>query len=188
MLKWGNGQHRLPPALPVPPVLDLIDPSSLYISAPMDEVDSSKIHEGQPVRVTLDPFPGLQYEGHVRHMAPYVLDVEEQNRTVEIEVELDDHAFASTLLPGTSADVEVILSVKDNVLRIPPSVLFEGRKVFVVEKDRLSIRSVEIGMRNWDFVEVLSGISEHDRVVTSLDEEGLEEGLPVVVHSSSDQR
>ena len=78
--------------------------------------------------------------------------------------------------------------MKDNVLRIPPSVLFEGRKVFVVEKDRLSIRSVEIGMRNWDFVEVLSGISEHDRVVTSLDEEGLEEGLPVVVHSSPDQR
>jgi len=177
-----------PPALSVPPVLDLIDPSSLYISAPMDEVDSSKIHEGQPVRVTLDPFPGQQYEGHVRHMASYVLDVEEQNRTVEIEVELDDHAFASTLLPGTSADVEVILSVKNNVLRIPPSVLFEGQNVFVVEQDRLSIRSVEIGMRNWDFVEVLSGISEHDRVVTSLDEEGLEEGLPVVVHSSLGQR
>ena len=113
-----------------------------------------------------------------------MLDVEEQNRTVEIEVELDDQAFASTLLPGTSADVEVILSVKDGVLRIPPSTLFEGHKVFVVEKDILAIRSLEIGMRNWDFVEVLSGISEHDQVVTSLDQEELEEGLQVVIRSS----
>jgi len=184
----GEWTTPSPPALPVPPVLDLIDPSSIYISAPMDEVDSSKIQLAQPVRVTLDPFPGQHYAGYVRHIAPYVLDVEEQNRTVEIEVELDDHAFASTLLPGTSADVEVILSVKDEVLRIPPSTLFEGHKVFVVEHDALSTRIVDIGMRNWDFVEILGGLSEDDQVVTSLDQEGLEEGLQVVVRSSHDKR
>ncbi len=184
----GEWTTPSPPALPVPPVLDLIDPSSIYISAPMDEVDSSKIHKEQPVRVTLDPFPGQHYDGHVRHLAPYVLDVEEQNRTVEIEVELDDAVFASTLLPGTSADVEVILAVKKNVLRVPPSTLFEGQKVFVVEDERLAIRSVDVGMRNWDFVEVLSGLSEHDHVVTSLDQEGLEEGLQVVVRSTPGKR
>ena len=187
-IEVGEWTTPSPPALPVPPVLDLIDPSSIYISAPMDEVDSSKIHEGQPVRVTLDPFPGQHYEGHVRHIAPYVLDVEEQNRTVEIEVELDDRTFASTLLPGTSADVEVILSVKDEVLRLPPSTLFEGHKVFVVEQDHLSLRSVEIGMRNWDFVEILAGLSEGEQVVTSLDEEELEEGLKVLVRSSPGTR
>ncbi len=184
-IEVGEWTTPSPPALPVPPVLDLIDPSSIYISAPMDEVDSSKIHVGQPVRITLDPFPGQQYEGHVRNIASYVLDVEEQNRTVEIEVELDDQTFASTLLPGTSADVEVILLVKDEVLRLSPSALFEGHKVFLVERDILAIRSLEIGMRNWDFVEVLSGVSEKDRVVTSLDEEGMEEGLEVVVRSST---
>lgn len=184
----GEWATPSPPALPVPPILDLIDPSSIYISAPMDEVDSSKIHEDQPVRVTLDPFPGKHYKGHVLHIASYVLDVEEQNRTVEIEVELDDQTFSSTLLPGTSADVEVILSLKEEVLRIPPSTLFEGHKVFVVEKDTLIIRSVEIGMRNWDFVEILSGISENDQVVTTLDQEELEEGLRIVVRSSRDTR
>ena len=180
----GEWTTPSPPALPIPPILDLIDPSSIYISAPMDEVDSSKIHEGQPVRITLDPFPGQPYPGHVRHLAPYVLDVEEQNRTVEIEVELDDQFFASRLLPGTSADVEVILAVKDNVLRIPPSTLFEGHKVFVVKQEVLTIRPIEIGMKNWDFVEILEGLSEGDAVVTSLDQEGLEPGLQVFVHSS----
>lgn len=184
----GEWTTPSPPALPIPPVLDLIDPSSIYISAPMDEVDSSKIHVAQPVRVTLDPFPGQQYQGHVQHIAPYVLDIEEQNRTVEIEVELDDRTFASSLLPGTSADVEVILSVKENVLRIPPSTLFEGNKVFVVEQDALSMRTVEIGMRNWDFVEILGGLSEGDSIVTSLDQEGLEEGLKVIVRSSRGKR
>ncbi len=184
----GEWTTPSPPALPIPPVLDLIDPSSIYISAPMDEVDSSKIHEAQPVRVTLDPFPGQQYQGHVQHIAPYVLDIEEQNRTVEIEVELDDRTFASSLLPGTSADVEVILSVKEKVLRIPPSTLFEGNKVFVVEQDALSMRTVEIGMRNWDFVEILGGLSEGDSIVTSLDQEGLEEGLKVIVRSSRGKR
>ena len=187
-IEVGEWTTPSPPALPIPPILDLIDPSSIFISAPMDEVDSSKIFVDQPVRVTLDPFPGQQYEGHVRHMAPYVLDVEEQNRTVEIEVELDDRAFASTLLPGTSADVEVILSVKNDVLRVSPSTLFEGHKVFVVEHDTLSTRPVDIGMRNWDFVEILGGLSEGDHVVMSLDQEGLEEGLRVVLRASSGKR
>ena len=187
-IEVGEWTTPSPPALPVPPILDLIDPSSIYISAPMDEVDSSKIHLDQPVRVTLDPFPGQHYAGHVRHIAPYVLDVEEQNRTVEIEVELDDQAFASTLLPGTSADVEVILTVKDDVLRIPPSTLFEGNKVFVVEHDILSTQAIDVGMRNWDFVEVLSGLSAGKAIVTSLDQEGLEEGLKVVVPSSPSQQ
>jgi HlyD family secretion protein len=187
-IEVGEWTTPSPPALPIPPVLDLIDPSSIYISAPMDEVDSAKIELGQPVRITLDPFPGQQYEGHVRHIAPFVLDVEEQNRTVEIEVELVDQAFASTLLPGTSADVEVILSVKDHVLRIPPSTLFEDNKAFVVERGILSNRTVDIGMRNWDFVEVLGGLSEGDHVVTSLDQEELVEGARVVLRSSSETR
>lgn len=187
-IEVGEWTTPSPPALPIPPVLDLIDPSSIYISAPMDEVDSAKIKLGQPVRITLDPFPGQQYEGHVRHIAPFVLDVEEQNRTVEIEVELVDQAFASTLLPGTSADVEVILSVKNQVLRIPPSTLFEDNKAFVVERGMLSTRTVDIGMRNWDFVEVLGGLSEGDHVVTSLDQEELVEGARVVLRASSETR
>jgi HlyD family secretion protein len=103
-------------------------------------------------------------------------------------VELVDQAFASTLLPGTSADVEVILSVKNQVLRIPPSTLFEDNKAFVVERGMLSTRTVDIGMRNWDFVEVLGGLSEGDHVVTSLDQEELVEGARVVLRASSETR
>jgi len=124
----------------------------------------------------------------VVRVAPFVLDVEAQNRTVEIEVELNDHDFASRLLPGTSADVEVILQVRDGVLRIPTSTLLEGSKVLVVDGDRLVERPVEIGLRNWDFVEITSGLHEGEAVVTTLDRPEIKAGVRVRVvpdsHSS----
>ena len=177
----GEWTTPSPPALPIPPVIDLIDPSSIYISAPMDEVDSSRINLEQPVRVTVDPYPKQHFAGRAVRIAPYVLDVEEQNRTVEIEVELADQAFASTLLPGTSADVEVILSVRDDVLRLPTSTLFGGNKVFVVVEGRLAERIIQPGLKNWDYVEVASGLSGGELVVSSLDQKGLSPGVPVVM-------
>lgn len=171
-----------PPGLPIPPVMEIIDTSSIYVSAPMDEVDSGRIRLGQPVRVTLDPHPGQSFAGTVARVAPYVLDIEAQNRTVEIEVQLQDEAFASTLLPGTSADVEVILEVLEDVLRIPTSTLLPGNAVLVVEVPGvLARRQVDVGLRNWDFTEIRSGLSTEDRVVTSLDRVEVQPGTEVVV-------
>jgi len=98
-----------PPGLPIPPVIDLLDPASIYVSAPIDEVDAERILVGQAVRVTVDSRPDQSFPGVVTRVAPYVLDVLEQNRTVEVEVELDDAQSMVGVLPGTSADVELIL-------------------------------------------------------------------------------
>jgi HlyD family secretion protein len=102
-IEAGEWTTPSPPGLPIPPVIDLIDISSLYVSAPMDEVDSARIRTGQTVRVTVDSHPGRSFPGHVRRVAPYVLDLEAQNRTVEIEVVLE--ILALPRCSGTSADV-----------------------------------------------------------------------------------
>lgn len=175
----GEWTTPAPPGVPIPPVLDLIDPTSIFISAPMDEVDSSKIRIDQVVRVTLDPYPERSFMGHVVKVSPYVEDIEEQNRTVEIEVELDDHGFATTLLPGTSADVELILSQREHVLRIPRSAMLEGQKVWVIEQNNLVERAIQIGLKNWDYVEIQSGLVEGEAVVTSLDRADLQVGSSV---------
>jgi HlyD family secretion protein len=168
-IEVGEWTSPSPPALPIPPVLDLIDTRSIYVSAPMDEVDSARILEGQPARLTVDSRPGRHFDAHVVEVAPYVEDRLEQNRTVEIEIELDDASVAATLLPGTSADAEVILSAKDGVLRVPTSALLEGGKVLVLEGGRLVERPLQLGLRNWDFTEVTGGLEEGARVVVSLD-------------------
>src|SRR5512143_830930 len=114
-IEEGEWTSPSPPALPIPPVLDLIDTRSIYVSAPMDEVDSARIRKGQPARVTVDSHRGQHFAARVTEVAPYVVDRLEQNRTVEIELELDDATVARSLLPGTSADAEVILSVHEDV-------------------------------------------------------------------------
>ena len=166
-----------PPAVPVPPVLDLIDPSSIYVSAPMDEVDAGVLTPGLPARITVDSLPGRELAGRVVRVAPYVEDVEEQNRTVEIEAELADQDVAGSLLPGTSADVEVILEVREDVLRVPTAALLEGSRVLVLGADGvLAEREVEVGLSTWDWTEIRGGLEAGARVVTSLDRTGVEAG------------
>jgi HlyD family secretion protein len=170
-----------PPLLTSPAVVDLIDPTTLYVSAPMDEVDSAQIRAGQAVKLTIDSRPGDVFAAKVVRVAPYVLDLEAQNRTVEIEVELDDATRAAELLPGTSADVEVVLEVRDNVLRVPTSALLEGDRVLVLEEGVLVERAVKLGLRNWRYAELQHGLSEGEAVVVSLDRVGVEAGKQAIV-------
>jgi len=172
-----------PPGVPIPPVIDLIDPDQIYVSTPLDEVDSGKVRTGLPVRVTLDARPGTALSGRLVRVAPYVQDAQEQNRTVDVEVEIDDRAVARTLLPGTSADVEVILQVRPDVLRVPSYALMQGDRVLVVSGDTLVARQVRPGLRNWDFVEVTSGLSADDRIVVSLDRPEVVAGARVRVEA-----
>lgn len=171
----GEWTTPSPPAMPVPPVIDVLDPSSIYVSAPMDEVDSARIRTDLPARITIDSYRDRHFVGQVSRVAPYVLDIEAQNRTIEIEVELID--FDELPLPGTSADVEVILSSRHDVLRIPTSTLIEGDRVLIFENGVLVEREVSTGLRNWDFTEILDGLDEHDRVVSSLDRTEVVEGV-----------
>ncbi len=168
-------------------VIDLINRESLYISAPMDEIDSGRIELGLLVRVAVDSRPDETFLGKVTRIAPYVLDIEAQNRTVEIEVELDDLEVSSSLLPGTSADVEVILETREDAPRIPTSALFQNNQVLVVEDGELVEREVETGLRNWDYVEIIGGLNEGEVVVTSLDRAEVEAGQTVEVIQNDDE-
>lgn len=166
-----------PPLLTSPPVIDLIDPTSIFVSAPMDEVDSGAIRTGMAVKLTVDSRPGQTFAGTVSRVAPYVLDEEAQNRTLEIEISIDDAELAASLLPGTSADAEVILEQRSDVLRVPTSALLRRRAVLVLVDGRLVEREVRLGLRNWQFAEVLSGLALGEQVVVSLDKIEIKAGV-----------
>ena len=168
-----------PVGIQTPPTVDLIDNSCLYISAPIDEVDAPAVRAGQPAMVTMDAFPGQRFSGVVRRVAPYVLDQEKQARTVEIEAEISERGEAN-LLPGYSADVEVLLSSRDDVLRVPTQALIEGSRALVLVDGILEAREVTRGTSNWEYVEVLEGLSEGELVVLSVDREGVIAGAAAV--------
>ncbi|HTO89100.1 MAG TPA: efflux RND transporter periplasmic adaptor subunit [Thermoanaerobaculia bacterium] len=174
-----------PPGLPIPPVIVLLDDQSIYVSAPMDEVDVGKVRVGQPVRITMDAYPDRSFPGKVTRVAPYVVDTQEQSRTFEIEAEFDDAAFARRLSPGSSADVEVVRDVREGVLRIPSDALMEGGKVLVLQGGRLASRKVQTGLKNWQFTEILEGLAPGDAVVVSLDRAGVREGARASVEAET---
>ena len=173
----GEYSTPSPPGVPTPPAIDLIDESCLYVKAPMDEVDAPKIQAGLPVRVSLDALPKQPLPGKVRRVAPYVLAVEKQARTVDVEVDFERPANVN-LLVGYSADVEIVLSVRENVLRVPTAALIEGSRVMVLGADsgRLEERKVKAGLANWEYTEVIEGLAEGERIVTSLEREGVKVG------------
>jgi HlyD family secretion protein len=173
----GEYSTPSPPGVPTPPAIDLIDDSCLYIKAPMDEVDAPKIKAGMPVRVSLDALPKQPLPGKVRRVAPYVLAVEKQARTVDVEVDFDMPASGG-LLVGYSADVEIVLGGHPNVLRVPTAALIEGSRVMVLNADsgKLEERKVKTGIANWEFTEIVDGLAEGERIVTSLEREGVKVG------------
>jgi len=177
----GEYSTPSPPGVPTPPAIDLIDESCLYIKAPMDEVDAPKIQAGQPVRIRLDALPKQSFPGRVKRVAPYVSAVEKQSRTVDIEATLDRPEAAGRLLVGYSADVEVILVVHDNVVRVPTSALLEGGRVLVIQADGVvAERNIKAGLSNWEYTEVVEGLTAGERVVTSLERDGVKAGAHVV--------
>jgi HlyD family secretion protein len=165
-----------PPGLPIPPVLELFDPEDTYVSAPLDEVDVGRVKTGVAVRVTFDAWPGRTFPGKVTRVADYVLDQREQNRTFEVEVELDDAAFARALPPGTSADAVVVLARRDDVLRVPSYAILPGGRVLVLSEGRLVDAKVETGLKGAEWAEIASGLAPGDLVVTSLDRPEVKEG------------
>jgi HlyD family secretion protein len=168
-----------PVGIPTPPAVDVVDTSCIYITAPIDEVDAPRVREGMPARVTLDAFRDRSFPAHVRRVAPYVLDTEKQARTVEVEAEVDEMGDA-LLLPGYSADVEVILAERADVLRVPTRAMLEGKRVYVLEDGRIRAREVTTGLGNWEYTEITGGLEAGARVVISIDREGLADGVAAV--------
>ena len=176
-----------PPGILTVPTIDLIDDQCLFVSAPIDEVDAANIKVGQVARITLDALKEKIFAGKVRRVAPYVLEVEKQARTVEVEAVFTEPASAENLLVGYSADVEIVYASHDKVLRIPTPALLEGKRVLLYRSDgnlaegSLEDRPVTTGLANWEYTEITAGLNEGDQIVTALDQVGVKAGVRVQV-------
>lgn len=169
-----------PPGVLTPPVIDLLTPDCVYVSAPIDEVDASELKLGQPVRVSLDAYRDTKFFGQVKRISPFVEDLAKQARTVNIEIAFDSKELS--LLVGYSADAEVILVKKDSALRIPTEALLEDNQVWFVNADnQVEATTIRTGIGNWKFTEVLDGLEQGQQVITSLGMSNLAPGVTVTV-------
>jgi len=167
-----------PPGVATPPAVDLIDTSCLYATAPIDEVDAAALRLGMPVKITLDAFRDRQFSGKLTRIAPYVLDLEKQARTVDVDVRFDEVPQDVILLIGYSADVTIVLKNVERVLRVPTEALVNTDNVWVLDtkKETINKHKLQLGIGNFTFTEVRSGLQEGELVVRSPDQPGIKEG------------
>lgn len=172
-----------PIGIPTPPAVDIVDVSCFYVTAPIDEVDAAAIDAGLPAIISLDAFGDRHFTGRVRRIAPFVLDREKQARTVDVEVEFTQPEDFKHLLAGYSADVEIVLDARKNILRIPTHAILDGKRVFVYLPDRSVIRerSIQAGLSNWEYTEVISGLKPGEQVVVNVDSSGIADEAHAVV-------
>ncbi|MGB5231677.1 MAG: efflux RND transporter periplasmic adaptor subunit [Desulfoprunum sp.] len=171
-----------PVGVQTPPAVDLIEDNCFYVTAPIDEVDAAAVRVGMTARITLDAFKGRQFVGKVRRIAPYVLDVEKQARTVDVEASFVDKGDFKDLLAGYSADVEIILATKAEGLYIPTEALIDGKRVYLYSPEKKTVHTVEVttGLANWAVTEIVAGLAEGQQVVVNVDKPGLADGAAAV--------
>ena len=166
------------------PTLDLIDNTCIYIKAPIDEIDAPEVVAGLKSRITMDAFGQKEFPATVRRVAPYVLDLEKQARTVEIEAVFDNPQ--EFLLPGYSADITIIVDTSEEALSIPSQAVMGGDSVYLINSDgTISEKEIEVGLSNWQVTEVLGGLSLDDQIVLSIDRKGLKDGVKVSVEDTN---
>lgn len=176
-----------PIGVATPPAVDLIDNTCFYITAPIDEVDAARIKIGMPAKITLDAFDEQEFSGRVKRIADYVVDLEKQARTVDVDVEFSNKKDLELLLAGYSADVEVIIETREEVIKIPTEAILEGNQVYLLNTltGLVEKKEIETGLSNWNFSEILKGINSGDNLITTVDREGLEDGAEAVIEDAA---
>jgi RND family efflux transporter MFP subunit len=149
----------------------------LRVVAEVNEEDIPRVAVGQTALLRTDAFPGERLEGTVSEVTPMGDPVA---KTYRIKVSLPDD---TPLKPGMSIEANVITREKEGALLVPADAV-QGSSVFVIERGRVRKRTIEAGIRGTRAVEVLSGLSENDRVASPAGT-GLADGTKVRVVGQS---
>jgi len=137
----------------------------IWVEADVYERDLPRIHKGDAASVALSYQPGTSYDGKVTFVYPYL---DPTTRTGRVRIELPNKGLA--LKPDMYATVNFHVALGDRVQVPSSAIVYTGprRLVFVDLGDgRLRPQEVTIGAQNPEMVEVLSGLSPGDVVVTS---------------------
>ncbi|KKU45803.1 MAG: hypothetical protein UX62_C0029G0002 [Microgenomates group bacterium GW2011_GWA2_46_7] len=143
----------------------VIDPSSLYFSADLDETDLKRVSVGQKVVVSLDAYPDRSIISSIYSIS-YSPKETTSGTTYEVKIGLSPSDNQDLRL-GLNGTAGVVLSEKNNTLTLPASAITSsaGKSTVYLKDGRKYIeKPLEIGIENGGVVEILSGISEGDHV------------------------
>jgi RND family efflux transporter MFP subunit len=168
------------------PIVDVVDIGRVRLVANIVEKDLTQIQAGDDTRVEVDAYPGEMFVGRIARVSP-VLDP--STRTAPVEIEIPNPGFR--LKPGMYARVTVTTDQRKDALVVPTNAVVDlgGRRgVFVAsETDTVQFRPVTVGIEENERIEILQGIDEGERVVTT-GAAALRDGDRVIVAGSAPGR
>lgn len=142
----------------------ILDPASFKVYAEIDELDIVNVRPGQMALVAFDAMPGQRFRARVERVIP---QADEVTKTLPVVLNLID--YVPNLSDGLTATINIIQERRPNALTVPASALVDEESlratVFVVsDHGRLQLRKVRIGVRGEEYVEIIDGLREDERV------------------------
>ena len=144
----------------------------------LPERDVIELEVGREVRITPAADTGLGFAGRIRQIAPVV-----DTATGTVKVTVEAVQPPDGVRPGAFVAIDIVRERHAAALLLPrESVIRELRTahVFVTEDDTAVERAVELGLEEGDYVEVLTGLDEGDRVITA-GQGGLDDGQRIKI-------
>src|SRR5262245_13327595 len=148
-------------------------PKPLHVVAEVNEEDIPRVAVGQTVLLRTDAFPGRRLEGKVYEITPMGDAVA---KTYRVRISLPDD---TPLHIGMSVEANVVTREKADALLVPADAVL-GSRLLVIEGNRVRTRQIEVGIRGARHVEIVSGLTEGERIATPA-LEGLTDGQRVRV-------
>jgi HlyD family secretion protein len=150
-------------------IMTLGDVSEVYVKGKVDEADISKVYLGQPARIVVESLKDKKFQGKVTKISP--MGVEKDNVTT-FEVKVSIRNPSGELKANMSANAEIIMEEKHNVLMVPEAAVIydKDRKTFLevpdpkADKGRRRI-AAKLGISNGVKTELLGGLKEGDQVI-----------------------
>src|SRR6266542_2299770 len=185
-LTGGGGSGQEGPVLRVGSEVDagqvvatVYDVDSLDVATEVDQTDVALVRNGQRAEVELDAFPGARFEARVRRVAVAPSGGTERSAaggvTYQVDLalgrELQPGEDGRSALPrvGMTATAEIEVRHAEHTLSVPGSALVgrgRGQSVYVIEGDRVRLRSVRVAADGEDRVAIAGGLREGERVVS----------------------
>ena len=136
------------------------DADNFYIEMQVDEYDITRLVKGQKIALSMDSYKGKIFEAVVRKINPLM-----NERSRSFMVEADFIRRPPTLYPNLTIEANIIIQSKEKVLTIPRNYLTEDSFVWISEKEK---KKVVTGLKDYQKVEIISGIVEGDAIYKPL--------------------
>ncbi len=139
------------------PIAIIGDANDFYVELQIDEFDINSMSKGLKVFVSMDSHKGEVYEAVIEKIYPIMNERTRTFKADAIFVKRPDNIY-----PNLSAEANIIIQVKNKALTIPRAYLVEDKYVLLANKEK---RKITIGLKDYDKVEVIYGITEKDELV-----------------------